>query len=351
MPGVAVLVDQHQHMLAAPVIAQPLTTVTIQGSGRAMVFPNPILLAPMEGITDPVFRDLVINLGGVGGAITEFIRISVSAMSSKVVRRYLGPLREDAPVGVQFMAADEAHLPASIVAAQRVGARWIDLNFGCPVPVVFNKCAGSALLGKPDVLARIVRAAVGATDLPVSAKIRVGIDGPGRLREIVAAVVEAGAAMLTVHARLRCQPYTHPATWEWLAIAREERDRQSRRIPLIGNGGVDRPEDVQRLLTATGCDGVMIGRAALADPWIFAQASGAPAPSRAQAADFALRYASAVEAVRGARGSLAKLKQLVRYYRAGGIFDGVEDERIRLLRCDDLGAVRGWFSARAQGMA
>jgi nifR3 family TIM-barrel protein len=338
-------------MTAALAVDQQFAPLAIQGPAQPLAFPNPLLLAPMEGVTDPVFRDLVINLGGVGGAITEFIRISVSAMSAKVVRRYLGPLRQDAPVGVQFMAADETHLPASIAAAERVGARWIDLNFGCPVPVVFNKCAGSALLGKPEVLARIVRSAVSSTGLPVSAKIRAGIDGPGRLREIVAAVVEAGAAMLTVHARLRCQPYTHPATWEWLAIAREERDRQARRIPLIGNGGVERPEDVRRLLRETGCDGVMIGRAALADPWIFAQAHGAPAPTRAQAAEFALRYASAVEAARGRRGSLAKLKQLVRYYRAGGLFDQAEDERTRLLRCADLDAVRAWFDARAQGMA
>lgn len=334
-------------MLDTSVDSLRTASLTITGPGRSLTFPNPVFLAPMEGVTDQVFRDLVIALGGVGGAITEFIRISVSAMSAKVVRRYLGPPRDDTPVGVQFMAADEEHLPASIAAAERVGAPWIDLNFGCPVPVVFNKCAGSALLGRPEVLARIVRAAVQSTALPVSAKIRVGIESPTRLREIVAAVVEAGAAMLTVHARLRCQPYSHPATWEWLTIAREERDRQTRRIPIIGNGGVDQPADVLRLLSETGCDGAMIGRAALADPWIFAQAAGGSAPTRAQAADFALRYASAVEATRGRRGSLAKLKQLVRYYRAGDIFAGCEDERTRLLRCDDLDAVRGWFSARA----
>ena len=326
------------------VIDQHTKAFTITGSGSSLLFPNPVFLAPMEGVTDPVFRDLVINLGGVGGAITEFIRISVSAMSAKVVRRYLGPLRDDTPVGVQFMAADETHIPASVAAAGRVGAQWIDLNFGCPVPVVFNKCAGSALLGKPEILARIVRSAVSSTTLPVSAKIRVGIDSPHRLKEIVAAVIESGAAMLTVHARLRCQPYSHPATWEWLSLAREERDRHARRIPLIGNGGVEQPIDVQRLLTETGCDGVMIGRAALADPWIFSQAAGGPPPTPAQAADFALRYATAVEAARGRRGSLAKLKQLVRYYRAGGIFVGAEEERTRLLRCDDLDAVRAWFS-------
>jgi nifR3 family TIM-barrel protein len=331
--------------------SRPSLSLSGRDGTRTVRFPLPLLLAPMEGITDPVFRDLVIALGGVGGACSEFIRISVSAMSAKVVRRYLGEPQPLAPVGVQFMAADEEHLPASIAAAERVGAPWIDLNFGCPVPVVFNKCAGSALLGRPEVLARIVRSAVVSTALPVSAKIRAGIDSPTRLREIVAAVIEAGAAMLTVHARLRCQPYSHPATWEWLALAREERDRHARRIPLIGNGGIDGPQDVARLLDETGCDGAMIGRAALADPWIFAQADGGPPPSAAQAADFALRYADAVAAVRGERGSLAKLKQLVRYYRAGGLFDGAEDQRTRLLRSPDLAEVRAWFGARRQGSA
>ncbi len=325
-------------------------TITSPRTGRSVTFPIPLLLAPMEGITDAVFRDLVISLGGVGGACTEFIRISNSAMSVKVVRRYLGEERHAVPVGVQFMAADEVHLGESIQAAEKLGVSWIDLNFGCPVPVVFNKCAGSALLNHPEVLARITKTAVQAASGPVSVKIRAGVNDPHRLREIVAAVVESGAAMLTVHARLRIQAYSQPATWSWLTTAREARDQQRRHIPIIGNGGVENAADVVRMRQETGCDGVMIGRAALADPWIFSQAAGCPAPTSIQAAQFALVYADAVAALRGPRGSFAKLKQLIRYYRAGGLF--VHDEAVRtaLLRCDDLITVRRWFEER-QGIA
>lgn len=329
----------------APIWAKPLTIVG-RDPHRAVTFPVPVLLAPMEGITDQVFRDLVIGLGGVGGACTEFIRISNSAMSAKVVRRYLGPLQTACPVGVQFMAADEPYLAESIASAERVGATWIDLNFGCPVPVVFNKCAGSALLAKPERLAAIIRTAVAATGAPVSAKIRAGITDAGHLGEIVAAVVEAGAAMLTVHARLRCQAYSQPATWAWLAEAKTHLRRSGRAIPLVGNGGIDSPEDIPRMLAETGCDAAMIGRSALADPWIFRVAQGGALPTGIEAANFALRYADVIEAARGARGSIAKLKQLVRWYRAGGLFVGSEDDRQRLLRCLDLAVIRAWFAKR-----
>ena len=121
------------------------------------------------------------------------------------------------------------------------------------------------LLGSALEVDRLVDAAAPL----VVRDLRIGTERTGTchfLASITAAVIESGAAMLTVHARLRCQPYSHPATWGWLSLAREERDRHARRIPLIGNGGVEQPIDVQRLLTETGCDGVMIGRAALADP-------------------------------------------------------------------------------------
>jgi tRNA-dihydrouridine synthase len=163
------------------------------------------------------------------------------------------------------------------------------------------------------------------------------------LREIVAAVIESGASMLTVHARLRIQAYSQPATWSWLAIAREERDRHARFIPIIGNGGIDNAADVVKMRAETACDGVMIGRAALANPYIFAEAFGAAPATPAQAASFALRYAELVETLRGKRGSLAKMKQLIRWYQAGDLFKHDEAARTMLLRCDDLETVRTWF--------
>jgi nifR3 family TIM-barrel protein len=321
--------------------------VVIRGrDGASVTFDPPLMLAPMEGITDPVFRDRVIAAGGVGGSCTEFIRISVSAIPAKVVRKQLGPLRDDVPVGVQLMAADPEHVAETVRNAERAGAAWIDLNFGCPAPVVFNKCAGSALLSRPEAMAAIVRAAVAATALPVSAKMRAGIDGPARMADCVLAVAEAGAAMVALHARLRCTSYAEPATWRWIAEARAALRRAGHAIPLIGNGGVDAPEDAARMRAETGCDGVMIGRAALADPWIFRQALGGAPPSTTDAARFALGYADAVVAERGERIALSKLKQLTRWYRCGGIFDGREAERAALLRVDSLAALRGWFESR-----
>jgi nifR3 family TIM-barrel protein len=310
--------------------------------GRAITFPGRLLLAPMEGVTDQLFRDLVIDLGGVGGACSEFIRISSSAMSARVVRRYLGPPHPEVPVGVQFMASDTTFLAASVNAAERVGAPWIDLNFGCPVPQVFNKCAGSALLAKPEQIARLVACAVMATGLPVSAKIRAGIDDASRLDEIVAAVCEAGAAMLTVHARLRCQPYSQDATWEWIAQAKRRAGAWA--VPVVGNGGVENAADAERMRAMTCCDAVMIGRGALADPWVFRAASGGGSASGAEAADFALRYAAAIEGVHGLRAALSRLKQLLRWYRAGGLFTGRDGERQALLRENDLATVRAWFA-------
>jgi len=332
------------------VLPPPLTIVG-RDPRRAVTFPLPLLLAPMEGITEAVFRDLVIALGGVGGACTEFIRIANAPLPRKVIARHLTSLAPPShapvacPIGVQLMAPDDQHLAATIHAAEQAGAAWIDLNFGCPAPVVFNKCAGSALLGHPELIGRIVASAVAATGLPVSAKVRAGIDACTRLDEIVQAVAEAGAAMLTVHARLRVHAYSEPARWEWIAAACAARDRSGRRLPVVGNGGIDAPEDVARLFAAAGCDAVMIGRAALADPWIFARATGAPPASARAAADFALRYLDALMAAYGERTALARTKQLVKYYRAGDLFAGGEAERQRLLRLPSLSELRAFFTA------
>ncbi len=319
--------------------------LTIRGRDGActVTFVRRLFLAPMEGVTDAVFRDLVIDLGGVGGACTEFVRVSSSAIPARVIRKYLGAVRLDVPVAVQVMAADADFLSATIVNAEAAGAAWIDLNFGCPAPVVFNKCAGSAMLAKPEALAAIVRTAVAATTLPVSVKMRAGIDSAQRMNEVLHAAAEAGAAMLTLHARLRCQGYHQPATWSWIADAMSFLRARGLHLPLVGNGSVERPEHATELRQATGCDAVMIGRGALANPWIFRQIAGSNAPTIAEAADFPQRYAATVLAARGPAVAIAKLKQLVRWYQAAGIFSEREEERRRLLRCAKLEEILGFF--------
>jgi tRNA-dihydrouridine synthase C len=190
---------------------------------------------------------------------------------------------------------------------------------------------------------------VAATGLPVSAKLRAGVTSPERVEDLVLAAADAGAAMVTLHARLRRQSYAEPSTWGWIARAKRALLARGHAIPLVGNGSVERPEDLALLRAETGCDAVMVGRGALADPWIFAQAAGSAAPTAGMAVDFARRYAAAVVATRGERVAVAKLKQLVRWYRCAGLFAGADGEARRqgLLRAESLDEVLQGIDAEA----
>jgi tRNA-dihydrouridine synthase len=312
----------------------------LRGPAAVVAIDPPVLLAPMEGITDRTFRGLVARLGGLGAAVSEFIRITVAPTPERICRRDLGP-PIGVPVALQLMTPDVDHLAGSVANATQAGAAWVDLNFGCPAPVVFSKCAGSALLAHPDRIARIISTAVQATGLPVTAKMRAGISSPAHLRELVSAAAEAGAAAITLHARLRIQGYHEPATWAWLAEASDGLRRCARPVPLIGNGGIETAADAHRMRAETGVDAVMVGRAALSDPFIFRVAAGGPEPTIAEASAWALDYLAAMG------GGGPKAKQLIRYWRAAGMFDGREDLRISLLR-GSARDIPAWFTAQVQ---
>ncbi len=333
--------------MSAPPATVPPLTITGRDPSRAVTFPRAMLLAPMDGITDRLFREMLLGLGDAGGACTEFLRISIAALPRKVFRREIPPVPEpgSAPVGVQLMASDAEFVAETVANAEAAGARWIDLNFGCPVKRVFNKCAGSALLAHPERLGSIVAAAVGATTLPVTAKIRAGVDDDGPLHDVLDACAEAGAAAVTLHARLRRHSYAEPATWDWIARAAARLHGRSLPLPLIGNGGVTRGEHVAAMLRETGCDAVMIGRAAFADPWIFREALGGPAATREEAVAFARLYLDALCPPGGPTGGICQFKRLVAVYRAGGLFDGREGDRGVLLRAHDPAIHRAWLDA------
>jgi tRNA-dihydrouridine synthase C len=304
----------------------------------------------MEGVTHRAFRDVVMDLGGVGAAWTEFLRVSAHALKPKVVARELGPPRPDAPVGVQLMATDPSRLAETARNAVVAGAPMVDLNFGCPAPVVFDKCAGSALLAHPARVGDLVAAAVRAVPVPVTAKIRLGVADASRLRDVVQAVEGGGAAALTVHARTRVDGYAHPARWDELA-----RVRDLTRLPLVGNGDVLTPEDAVRMRARCGVDAVMIGRGALRDPWVFARLraleSGLPAP--VTAADdvlaFHARYRDEMRRYGTERGCLANLKQLYRRLDVGLALD--EAGRKALLRAPTLADLEGELAAAASRTA
>jgi tRNA-dihydrouridine synthase C len=281
----------------------------------------------MEGITEPCFRDLVLARNppeSLGGAFTEFVRVSVSPVPRAVVRRHLGPSRFAQPVGVQLMGNDLAHLARTAQNAAASGAALIDLNFGCPAKGAISGCAGSALLRDPPALERVVRSVARAVALPVTAKLRAGYDDDSRIEELARAAENGGASLLTVHCRTRAEAYCDEVDWR-----RIERAVRAVSIPVCGNGGVSSHEDLARMRAETGARFVMVGRGALADPWLF---SGRRV-SRGEAARFLVEYADTMRERRQfpARGVAARIKQLLRYWTAGGLVPDPE-ARARALR-------------------
>ncbi len=302
----------------------------------ALPFRSPALLAPMEGVTDPAFRDLVLARNppeALGGAFTEFVRVVREPLPAKTLLGHLGPHRFPQPVGLQIMGTSPEAIARTAREAARVGAPLIDLNFGCPSKRALRGCAGSALLDDPGKIEVLVRSiAQEIPEHPLSAKIRAGGEDDTRLEEIAQAVEAGGAWLLTVHCRTRKEAYRDTADWERL-----RRAVRAVSIPVCGNGGVEAHGDLARLREETGCRYVMVGRAALRDPWIF---SGRRV-TRAEAARFLVEYFETLLS-RGstAAKALGRLKQLIGYWEAGGL---VPDEawRTRWLRLQEPEALFG----------
>lgn len=286
-----------------------------------------LLLAPMEGVTDPCFRSMLIETCGdetVGAACTEFLRVSDVPLRAEQVRAETIPHHGfRTALGVQLMGNRVEVVAASAAVAAAEGADYVDLNFGCPAPRVFQHCAGSALLADPPRLEALVRATVDAVAgaVPVTAKIRAGIENDSGLVEIARRVEAAGASALIVHARLRIENYRQPATWE-----RITRAKAAVRIPVIGNGCADDANGISAMFAQTGCDAVMIGRGALADPWVFRawyavqRGESFTTPDVAERLRWIERYAERMH-LRGATPvqALGRAKQALKAANAAGL--------------------------------
>ncbi len=227
----------------------------------------PLYLAPMEGVTDPSFRTLTIDTNGadsIGAVCTEFLRVSGVPLPQAYLQEQLGKKVEGVACGIQLMGNKADIMAETAIRAAAAGADFIDLNFGCPAPKVYQHRAGSALLDQPQLLEEILSACVEASPVPVTAKIRAGGTESGGLEDICKRVENAGAVLLTVHARLRVDRYTDPPRWDWISQA-----KKTVSIPVYGNGNADSLDNIDMMLQRTGCDGVMIGRGALQDPLLF----------------------------------------------------------------------------------
>lgn len=223
-----------------------------------------VLLAPMAGVTDKPFRQLCKRLGA-GMAVSE---MTISDPRFWQTRKSLHRMDHDgepAPVSVQLAGTEPQLLADAARYNVDHGAQIIDINMGCPAKKVCNAWAGSALMRDEALVARILEAVVAAVDVPVTLKIRTGWAEGQRNAPVIARIAEAsGIAALTVHGRTRDQQYTGVAEYDTIADI-----KSLLKIPVIANGDIDSPEKARAVLDATGCDAVMIGRAAQGRPWIF----------------------------------------------------------------------------------
>jgi nifR3 family TIM-barrel protein len=236
---------------------------------------NPWVLAPMAGVSEEPFRVLAFQMGAAL-CPTELVSAQGLTRANARTVRYL---RHDAeverPYSLQIFGGEPEVMAQAALIGKQWGAQIVDVNMGCPVKKVTRNGAGSALLCDPPRAAAIVRAIHEATGLPVTAKIRSGWDAQHRnYLEMAAALEEAGCVGLAVHPRTRAQGYAGEADWSVITDLR----RHVRSMTLIGNGDVKTPADAVRMRETTGCDLVMIGRAALGNPWIFRQLQGGPPP-------------------------------------------------------------------------
>ena len=228
-----------------------------------------ILLAPMEGLLDFVLRDVLTRVGGIDRCVSEFIRITDQLLPERVFTRIVPELHNGGrtfagvPVRAQLLGSDPICMADNAARLASLGPAGIDLNFGCPANVVNRHGGGAALLKEPETIYAIVKAVRRAVpaDMPVSAKMRLGYLDDSRAVECALAISEGGANELVVHARTKAQAYRAPAYWERIADI-----RAAVNIPVVANGEIWTVDDARRCREVSGCDMLMIGRGAVADP-------------------------------------------------------------------------------------
>ena len=228
-----------------------------------------LLLSPMEGLLDFVLRDVLTRVGGADRCVSEFIRISGSLLPDKVYLRTMPELRNGSrtlagvPVRAQLLGSDPVCMAENAARLATLGPEGIDLNFGCPAKVVNRHGGGAALLQEPERIAAVVSAVRRAVPahLPVSAKMRLGFNDTGLMRECAQAMQAGGAAELVVHARTKADGYRPPAYWELIPTL-----RAAVQIPVVANGEIWTVADAQRCREVSGCDALMLGRGMVADP-------------------------------------------------------------------------------------
>mgnify|MGYP000654875025 FL=1 len=226
----------------------------------------PLLLAPMEDVSDPPFRRLC-KLHGADMLYSEFISSEGLIRDAIKSRQKLDIFDYERPVGIQIFGGDEEAMALSAKIVATVRPDLVDINFGCPVKKVVSKGAGAGVLKDIDLMVRLTKAVVSSTDLPVTVKTRLGWDESSiNIEEVAERLQDVGISALTIHARTRSQMYKGHSDWSYIA---KVKNNPRIHIPIFGNGDIDNPEKALEYRNKYGVDGIMIGRAAIGYPWIF----------------------------------------------------------------------------------
>lgn len=232
----------------------------------ALGLTSPVVLAPMSGVTDRPYRDSVQRYGA-GLVVTEMIASKAVLMEIKDSRKLNTEIRDEPNMAVQLAGVEPAVIAEAAKVVEQRGAKIIDLNFGCPAKKVTKKSSGSALMRDEALCGRIFEAAVAAVGIPVTVKMRLGWDDDSLNAPTIAKMAqEAGARMITVHGRTRCQFYKGQANWRAIHAVRDAID-----LPLIVNGDITSAKDADDALAQSGADAVMVGRGSQGRPWLLKQ--------------------------------------------------------------------------------
>ena len=304
-----------------------------------ITLPNfPLLLAPMEDVSDPPFR-AVCKDNGADLMYTEFISSEGLIRDAIKSRQKLDIFEAERPVGIQIFGGDEEAMSLSAKIVETVNPDLLDINFGCPVKKVVTKGAGAAVLKDLDLMVRLTKAVVNSTSLPVTVKTRLGWDDASiNIEEVAERLQDVGIKALAIHGRTRCQLYKGVADWTHIAKVKNNPRIQ---IPIFGNGDIDSPEKALQYKNKYGVDGIMIGRAAIGYPWIFNEikhflktGEHLPPPTIQQRVDVIRKHLHRSVEWKGAKAGINEMRRHYTNYLRG--LPNIKEYRLKLVTLPEV---------------